>query len=82
MGDESEWSYPGDGEGPVHEVELAAVPDRPLCRDAIGSSPSSSRPRGGGPTPRGSDGPSSSADCFPTTSRPLEEWRVRRGGAR
>ena len=24
MGDESEWSYPGDGEGPVHEVELAA----------------------------------------------------------
>jgi sulfatase modifying factor 1 len=22
MGDESEWSYPGDGEGPVHEVEL------------------------------------------------------------
>jgi sulfatase modifying factor 1 len=23
MGDESEWSYPGDGEGPVHDVELA-----------------------------------------------------------
>ena len=23
MGDESEWSYPGDGEGPVHEVDLA-----------------------------------------------------------
>jgi formylglycine-generating enzyme required for sulfatase activity len=23
MGDESEWSYPGDGEGPVHEVVLA-----------------------------------------------------------
>ena len=23
MGDESTWSYPGDGEGPVHEVELA-----------------------------------------------------------
>jgi formylglycine-generating enzyme required for sulfatase activity len=23
MGDESEWAYPGDGEGPVHEVELA-----------------------------------------------------------
>jgi sulfatase modifying factor 1 len=23
MGDESEWSYQGDGEGPVHEVELA-----------------------------------------------------------
>ena len=22
-GDESEWSYPGDGEGPVHEVDLA-----------------------------------------------------------
>jgi len=22
MGDESEWSYPGDGEGPVHDVEL------------------------------------------------------------
>jgi formylglycine-generating enzyme required for sulfatase activity len=24
MGDESDWSYPGDGEGPVHDVELAA----------------------------------------------------------
>ena len=24
IGDESEWSYPGDGEGPVHEVELTA----------------------------------------------------------
>ena len=24
MGDESPWAYPGDGEGPVHEVELAA----------------------------------------------------------
>ena len=24
MGDESEWSYPGDGEGPVHDVDLAA----------------------------------------------------------
>jgi sulfatase modifying factor 1 len=24
MGDESEWSYPGDGEGPVHVVELPA----------------------------------------------------------
>ena len=24
MGDESEWSYPGDGEGPVHDVELAS----------------------------------------------------------
>jgi formylglycine-generating enzyme required for sulfatase activity len=24
MGDESEWSYPGDGEGPVHPVELPA----------------------------------------------------------
>ena len=23
IGDESDWSYPGDGEGPVHEVELA-----------------------------------------------------------
>jgi formylglycine-generating enzyme required for sulfatase activity len=23
MGDESEWPYPGDGEGPVHEVDLA-----------------------------------------------------------
>jgi formylglycine-generating enzyme len=23
VGDESEWSYPGDGEGPVHHVELA-----------------------------------------------------------
>ncbi len=23
MGDESEWSYPGDGEGPVHQVVLA-----------------------------------------------------------
>ena len=23
MGDESEWSYPGDGEGPVHDVDLA-----------------------------------------------------------
>jgi formylglycine-generating enzyme len=22
MGDESEWSYPGDGEGPVHELDL------------------------------------------------------------
>ena len=24
MGDESRWSYPGDGEGPTHEVELTA----------------------------------------------------------
>ncbi len=24
MGDESSWSYPGDGEAPVHDVELAA----------------------------------------------------------
>lgn len=24
MGDESAWAYPGDGEGPVHEVELTA----------------------------------------------------------
>ena len=24
MGDESRWSYPGDGEGPVHEVEISA----------------------------------------------------------
>ena len=24
MGDESEWSYAGDGEGPVHPVELGA----------------------------------------------------------
>ena len=24
MGDESEWAYAGDGEGPVHPVELAA----------------------------------------------------------
>jgi len=24
MGDESDWSYPGDGEGPVHDVELSA----------------------------------------------------------
>ncbi len=23
MGDESEWSYPGDGEGPVHDIEIA-----------------------------------------------------------
>ena len=23
IGDESAWSYPGDGEGPVHEVELS-----------------------------------------------------------
>jgi sulfatase modifying factor 1 len=24
LGDESEWSYPGDGEAPVHDVDLAA----------------------------------------------------------
>lgn len=24
MGDESAWAYPGDGEGPVHEVEMSA----------------------------------------------------------
>jgi sulfatase modifying factor 1 len=31
MGDESEWSYPGDGEGPVHFVELPAFAMSPYA---------------------------------------------------
>lgn len=31
MGDESEWSYPGDGEGPVHVVELPAFAISPYA---------------------------------------------------
>ena len=41
MGDESEWSYPGDGEGPEHEVELrpfrigrSAVTNQQFCEFA------------------------------------------------
>ena len=82
MGDESAWSYPWDGEGPVHDVELTAVPDRSLSPSPTGSSPSSSTPPAGGPTPRSSGGRSSSVDCFPTTSPPPEGSRARRGGAR
>ena len=32
MGDDSVWAYPGDGEGPVHDVTLDAFRHRPLHR--------------------------------------------------
>ena len=82
MGDESEWSYPGDGEGPVHEIEIATFRDRPLCREQSAVRRVSSRQPGGGPTPRSSNGPLSSGGCFPTTSRPHVAWRAHRGGAK
>ena len=35
MGDESLWAYPGDGEGPIHEVVLAPFRiDRYTCTTA------------------------------------------------
>ena len=39
MGDESEWAYPGDGEGPAHEVELApfAIDRFTVTNDAFGA---------------------------------------------
>ena len=39
MGDESSWAYPGDGEGPVHEVRLApfAIDPYSVTNDAFGS---------------------------------------------
>ena len=82
MGDESAWSYPGDGEGPVHDGGADRVPNRDATPSPTSSSPRSSRPPGGGPRPSRTDGPSSSVGCCPTTSRPPGAWRVRRGGAR
>ena len=41
-GDESEWSYPGDGEGPVHDVELpvgGSVVLRPQIDSSVSTKP-------------------------------------------
>ena len=65
MGDESSWAYPGDGEGPVHEVRLApfAIDPYSVTNDTFGSfiDATGSRPR-----LNGSVGRSCSPACCPT----------------
>ena len=64
MGDESVWAYPGDGEGPVHEVELEGfrIDRYTVTNEAF--SGSSTLPDGRR-TPSFSAGRSSSPACSP-----------------
>ena len=81
MGDESVWAYPGDGEGPVHEVTLDGVPDRPLRGHQRRVRRGSSTPPATSPTPSATAGRSCSAgllpDDFPDTRGVVgaEWWR-------
>ena len=68
MGDESVWAYPGDGEGPVHEVDARRVPHRPLRGHQRRVRARSSTPPATSPTPSATAGRSCSAACCPTTS--------------
>ena len=71
MGETSpHWAYPGDGEGPVHEVALGRLRDRQVHRDATSASPRSSRRPATCPKPERTGGRSCSEACSPSTSRP------------
>ena len=82
MGSDDPWTYPDDGEGPVHEVDAVAVPHRPDRGHQRASSPSSSPRPATRPTPSATSGRSCSPACSPTTSRRRVVSPTPRGGAR
>ena len=81
MGDESAWAYPGDGEGPVHEVVAGAFAiDRyAVTNEAFGSFVEAT---GYVRMHSGTAGRSCSVGFCPMTSPPRGRWSARSGGVK